>query len=38
VRRFGALRHRMLTTFGEDTRQEMCLGYIWFRYPLAGGL
>jgi hypothetical protein len=26
------------TTFGEDTRQEMCLGYIWFRYPLAGGL
>jgi hypothetical protein len=24
------------TTFGEDTRQEMCLGYIWFRYPLAG--
>jgi hypothetical protein len=22
------------TTFGEDTRQEMCLGYIWFRYPL----
>jgi hypothetical protein len=28
----------MYTTFGEDTRQEMCLGYIWFRYPLAGGL
>ncbi|MET0385177.1 MAG: hypothetical protein ABW321_04420 [Polyangiales bacterium] len=25
-----------LTTFGEDTRQEMCLGYIWFRYPLNG--
>jgi hypothetical protein len=24
------------TTFGEDTRQEMCLGYIWFRYPLSG--
>jgi mono/diheme cytochrome c family protein len=24
------------TTFGEDTRQEMCLGYIWFRYPLNG--
>lgn len=24
------------TTFGEDTRQEMCLGYIWFRYPLGG--
>lgn len=23
------------TTFGEDTRQEMCLGYIWFRYPLS---
>jgi hypothetical protein len=22
------------TTYGEDTRQEMCLGYIWFRYPL----
>jgi hypothetical protein len=22
------------TTFGEDTRNEMCLGYIWFRYPL----
>ena len=26
------------TTYGEDTRQEMCLGYIWFRYPLSGGL
>jgi hypothetical protein len=24
------------TSFGEDTRQEMCLGYIWFRYPLNG--
>jgi len=24
----------MYTQFGEDTRQEMCLGYIWFRYPL----
>jgi hypothetical protein len=22
------------TTYGEDTRQEMCLGYIWFRTPL----
>jgi hypothetical protein len=22
------------TTYGEDTRQEMCLGYIWFRAPL----
>jgi hypothetical protein len=22
------------TTYGEDTRQEMCLGYIWFRHPL----
>ena len=22
------------TTYGEDTRNEMCLGYIWFRYPL----
>jgi len=28
----------MYTTFGEDTRQEMCLGYIWFRYPLSGAL
>jgi hypothetical protein len=26
------------TSFGEDTRQEMCLGYIWFRYQLAGVL
>lgn len=26
-----------LTTFGEDTRNEMCLGYIWYREPLAGG-
>lgn len=25
-----------LTTFGEDTRNEMCLGYIWYRQPLAG--
>lgn len=25
----------LYTTFGEDTRQEMCLGYIWFRYPLT---
>jgi hypothetical protein len=24
----------MHTTYGEDTRQEMCLGYIWFRKPL----
>jgi hypothetical protein len=24
----------MYTTYGEDTRQEMCLGYIWYRYPL----
>lgn len=24
------------TTFGEDTRQEMCLGYVWIRYPLGG--
>jgi hypothetical protein len=22
------------TTYGEDTREEMCLGYIWFRSPL----
>jgi hypothetical protein len=22
------------TRWGEDTREEMCLGYIWFRYPL----
>lgn len=26
------------TTYGENTRNEMCLGYIWFRYPLRGGL
>lgn len=26
-----------LTTFGEDTRNEMCLGYIWYRQPLSGG-
>jgi hypothetical protein len=24
------------TTFGEDTRQEMCLGYVWIRYPMGG--
>jgi hypothetical protein len=24
------------TTFGEDTRNEMCLGYIWYRQPVAG--
>ncbi len=24
------------TGYGEDTRQEMCLGYIWFRTPIAG--
>ncbi|HET8936988.1 MAG TPA: hypothetical protein VFN67_26275 [Polyangiales bacterium] len=23
-----------LTTFGEDTRNEMCLGYVWYRAPL----
>jgi len=23
------------TTFGEDTRNEMCLGYVWYRQPLA---
>jgi hypothetical protein len=23
------------TTYGEDTRQEMCLGYIWFRTPVG---
>jgi hypothetical protein len=34
----GNLFTPQYTTFGEDTRQEMCLGYIWFRYPLAGGL
>jgi hypothetical protein len=28
----------MYTVFGEDTREEMCLGYIWFRYPLDGAL
>src|SRR5262249_55482770 len=22
------------TTFGEDTRNEMCLGYVWYREPL----
>jgi hypothetical protein len=32
----GNLFTPMTTRFGEDTRQEMCLGYIWFRYPLAG--
>lgn len=26
-----------LTTFGEDTRQEMCLGYVWYRQPYGGG-
>ena len=26
-----------LTTFGEDTRQEMCLGYIWYRQPYGSG-
>ena len=25
------------TTFGEDTRNEMCLGYVWYREPLVGG-
>jgi hypothetical protein len=25
-----------LTTFGEDTRNEMCLGYVWYRQPLGG--
>jgi len=25
------------TTFGEDTRNEMCLGYVWYRQPLAAG-
>jgi hypothetical protein len=30
----GNLFTPIYTTFGEDTRQEMCLGYIWFRYPL----
>ena len=24
------------TIYGEDTRQEMCLGYIWFRTPIGG--
>lgn len=23
-----------LTTFGEDTRNEMCLGYVWYREPM----
>jgi hypothetical protein len=26
----------MYTSYGEDTRQEMCLGYIWFRTPIGG--
>jgi hypothetical protein len=26
------------TTYGEDTRNEMCLGYIWFRTPMSGGI
>jgi hypothetical protein len=26
-----------LTSFGEDTRNEMCLGYVWYRQPIAGG-
>ena len=25
------------TTFGENTRNEMCLGYVWYRQPLATG-
>jgi hypothetical protein len=24
-----------LTTFGENTRDEMCLGYVWFRYKAS---
>lgn len=32
----GNLFSPQYTSFGEDTRQEMCLGYIWFRYPLSG--
>lgn len=30
----GNLFTPVWTTYGEDTRQEMCLGYIWFRHPL----
>jgi hypothetical protein len=30
----GNLFTPVYTTYGEDTRQEMCLGYIWFRHPL----
>jgi hypothetical protein len=26
-----------LTTFGEDTRNEMCLGYVWYRQAVSGG-
>ena len=26
-----------LTTFGEDTRNEMCLGYVWYRQAVGGG-
>lgn len=26
-----------LTTFGEDTRNEMCLGYVWYRTPISNG-
>jgi hypothetical protein len=31
----GNLFTPQYTTWGEDTRQEMCLGYIWFRSPLS---
>jgi hypothetical protein len=30
----GNLFTPMWTVWGEDTRQEMCLGYIWVRHPL----
>lgn len=30
----GNLFSPRYTTFGEDTRQEMCLGYVWVRHPL----
>ena len=30
----GNLFTPVWTTYGEDTRQEMCLGYIWVRHPL----